>query len=212
MSADLNETLSAMMDGEANELETHRALKSMGGAESATWQRYQTVSSILKQDKSLFLGSDVSAQVSAAIAEEKPHKQSAFTAWKPVASFATAAAVTLAVFIGVQTNQTGVSDFSPTVAAADVTAQEAADVTAQEAASRVSAGAQGLSLTTNEGFATASAQLVSQNTQLATERAVADAIAAERLQSYLEQHTAHSVHNANQGVLPFARVEEAQSR
>jgi|AACY02.13.fsa_nt_gi Negative regulator of sigma E activity len=204
MSVDLNETLSAMMDGEANELETHRALKSMGGAGSATWQRYQTVSSILKQDKSLFLGSDVSALVSAAIAEEKPHKQSAFTAWKPVASFATAAAVTLAVFIGVQTNQTGVSDFSPTVAAADVTAQEAA--------SRVSAGAQGLSLTANEGFATASAQLVSQNTQLATERAVADAIAAERLQSYLEQHTAHSVHNANQGVLPFARVEEAQSR
>ena len=204
MSVEMNETLSAMVDGEANELETRRALKNMSDEESQTWQRYQTVSSVIQQDKNLFLGSDISAAVSSAIANEALHKAASTFAWKPLASFAVAASITMAVFVGLQLDNGADVGVSADIAAVDTATAEAA--------SRVSAGSQGLSLTANEGFATASAQLESQNTQLIAERAIADAIAAERLQTYMEQHTAHSAHNSNQGVLPFARVEEAQTR
>lgn len=204
MSPNMNETLSAMVDGEASELELRRTLKAMSEAEGQTWQRYQTVSSILKQDKGLFLGSDISAAVNAQIANEVPHKQKSFAAWKPLASFAVAASITMAIFVGLQNNDGVELGLGTEIAAVDTTSAEAAK--------RVSAGSQGLALAANEGFATASAQLESSNTQRVTERAVADAIAAERLQTHLEQHTAHSAHNSNQGVLPFARVEEAQAK
>lgn len=205
MSDKMHETLSAMVDGEANELELRRALTTMSDDDSQTWRRYQLVSSLLRQDKTTFMSSDISAAVSAAVATEKTPKRAA-NAWKPVASFAVAASVTLALFVGLQWQQTTDLGASPAVAEVDV------ETIANEAANRVAAGSQGLSLAAGEGFATASAHVAGQSEQLATERAIADAIAAERLQTYLEQHTAHSAANSNQGVLPFVRVEEAQAQ
>ncbi len=202
MSNRLNESLSAMIDGEAEELELRRVIRSIDDEALQKWQRYQMASSIIKQDKGLFLGSDISAAVSQAIAEEKPHKKTIPVAIKSVISFAVAASVTLAVFTGLQFTQNNEGGVTP--AMLDVATNE----TTTSANTPVFGG--GLSLSAQPGFSTVSANLDVPNQSVATERAVADAIAADRLNVYLEKHTSHSTYNNNQGLLPFARVNDTK--
>lgn len=202
MSYEVNETLSAIQDGEASELELRRFLKTATEEDMDTWQRYQRTASVIREDKGLFAGSDISSAVAEAIAEEQPLKQAATIPWKPVASFAAAASITLALFTGIQVAQNG--------SATGVEQQVQVAATA-DANLPVATGANGLSLTAENGFATVSAQLEQPLTrQMKTESTVADAIAAERLQTYLEQHTTHSALNTSQGVLPFVRVDNAE--
>jgi len=200
MSQNLNETLSAMMDGEANELEMRRALKDADSESMETWSRYQTVSSIMKQDKDLFLGSDISAAVAAAVADEKTPRQGMSAGLKSGLSFAAAACVTLAVFAGLQLN-TSDEGLVPAVPQVAETEQNNTPVFA---------GGQGLSLQAEQGFATVSGQVQLQSEQVVTERAVADAIAADRLNAHLGEHSLSNSLNNNEGVLPFARMESTE--
>lgn len=101
------ESLSALMDGESNELEVRRTLKSVAQDPtlSETWRRYHLAQSLLKGQE-MASSIDISAGVMAAIdAQEqapqtisKPQSQW----WQGAASMAAAASVTLAVLLGVQ--------------------------------------------------------------------------------------------------------------
>ncbi len=73
----LEETLSAMVDGEASELELRRALQALDGENGqdlrARWQRYHLASSAIRKDIPSSISMDLSASISAAISEEPAH-------------------------------------------------------------------------------------------------------------------------------------------
>ena len=124
--SDKYESISALMDAEATELEVRRILK--GAANdyelSETWRRYHLAQTVLK-GQSIHSTVDISSGVMAAIDSiESPTDSSTHASddsqvdkrkdrwYQGAASMAVAASVTLAVLIGVQTfsNDTGISE------------------------------------------------------------------------------------------------------
>ena len=71
MTNDLRESISALMDDEANEIEVHRVLSKMddeGFRDS--WKRYQTISSVMRGEGADSLHMDISKNISAAVQNE----------------------------------------------------------------------------------------------------------------------------------------------
>lgn len=100
----LQESLSALMDNEANELEVRRVLAAEAGGDlDATWSRYQVARAALHREP-LQPGLNLAAAVSAAIADEPAlvpviGRSRWHLGW---ARAAVAASVTLAVLAGVR--------------------------------------------------------------------------------------------------------------
>ena len=92
------ESLSAVMDGEAQELEVRRTLDAIAGDTSLRdrWQRYHCVSDALHGQFASDTEIDVSKGVFEALETEKPMSRN------PLWSMAVAASVTLAVVMGGQ--------------------------------------------------------------------------------------------------------------
>ncbi len=76
MNERLKESLSALLDGEVNELELQRILSQEDRQEvSACWQRYHAVREWIQLDSSLRVKVDIRASVMNAInKDEPPHK------------------------------------------------------------------------------------------------------------------------------------------
>ena len=91
-------SVSALIDGEANDLDLARVLKTGDESEAmrAYWQRQQQYRAVMKSGGSAFSAVDVSSGVTAAIAEDKPRFAN------PLVSMAVAASVTIAVVLGGQ--------------------------------------------------------------------------------------------------------------
>lgn len=104
----LGESLSALMDGEASDLDTRRVLKALALEDSQNamlmrdkWRRYQSVSSVMKGD--VVCKVDYSADITCAIAEEAVFKVNPLV--KILSSsgrLAIAASVALVAVLGVQ--------------------------------------------------------------------------------------------------------------
>lgn len=94
----LQETLSAVMDNEADELELRRVLAACGeDAElRSTWSRYQLARSVMHREPTL-PKLDIAAAVSAALADEAAPPKAEKGPWRMVGRLAVAASVTLAV-------------------------------------------------------------------------------------------------------------------
>ncbi|MCF7982441.1 MAG: sigma-E factor negative regulatory protein [Pseudomonadales bacterium] len=118
MTDNLRESISALMDNEANELELHRLLSSMEQSDEVrnTWKRYQLASFAMKRNLPKNLNIDISAQVAQAIADEDIEietggmiKQAGWNRLiKPLTSVAVAASVAFVVVFGaLQVNQSG---------------------------------------------------------------------------------------------------------
>jgi sigma-E factor negative regulatory protein RseA len=102
----LEESVSAVMDGEADELELRRVLAAAGEdpALRERWARYQLARSVMHK-QIVVPGLDLSSAVSAAIAGEEsppPAQQPASSGWRQLGRLAVAASVTLAVLAGVR--------------------------------------------------------------------------------------------------------------
>ncbi len=97
----LQESLSAVMDNEADELELRRVLSASEGEDvRANWARYQIARAAMHKEL-LVPRLDIAAAVSAALADEAaPAKTSA--PWRGLARLAVAASVTVAVLAGVR--------------------------------------------------------------------------------------------------------------
>jgi len=96
----LEESLSALVDGEATELEVRRLLKASDEQYEGlrdSWLRYQTASSATKSDFPSAEFRDLSSSISAAIDQEPAHSVKAKPAkasiWSGVGRFAVAASV-----------------------------------------------------------------------------------------------------------------------
>lgn len=104
-SESLKESLSALMDNEADELEVRRVLKACGDDSSlrSDWARYQTARALMHKEP--WQGKiDLSAGIAAAIANDPvPTLAAAKTSriWQSVGRLAVAASVTVAVLVGV---------------------------------------------------------------------------------------------------------------
>ncbi|GAB3385042.1 sigma-E factor negative regulatory protein [Azotobacter armeniacus] len=98
----LYESLSAVMDGEADEMELHRVLTaSKDDAEfRAAWSRYQLARAAMHKEL-LEPRLDIAAAVSAALSTENAPKVRRFS-WGVVGRLAVAASVTVAVLAGVR--------------------------------------------------------------------------------------------------------------
>lgn len=117
----LDESLSALMDGEASELEVQRLLKesdASGGVLGERWARYQLAASVMRGEKVAPVSLGLAASISAAIADEPPltapaEPRAANDAaaprsgwWRPLSRGAVAATVAFAAVLGVQQMQT----------------------------------------------------------------------------------------------------------
>lgn len=121
------EELSALMDGEASELEIRRVLKSVDESPELTekWRRYQMARSVMRGERQLCAG-DISAQVALALESEPCHETVPPSAdsqdgarptlngfWRSIASMAVAASVTAIVILGANSFNGGAPQPSP---------------------------------------------------------------------------------------------------
>jgi sigma-E factor negative regulatory protein RseA len=98
----LQESLSAVMDNEADELELRRVLNAVDDAETrATWSRYQVARAAMHKEL-LLPNLDIASAVSAALADEAVPAKVKKGPWRSIGRLAVAASVTVAVLAGVR--------------------------------------------------------------------------------------------------------------
>lgn len=106
MNERLKESLSALMDGEVDELELGRLLKQAEGDPQvlAAWSRYHLVSGLMKREPLMPASERLVARLHQALKDEADlFEPSSEVRWlKPVASVAVTVAVTFAVVLGYQ--------------------------------------------------------------------------------------------------------------
>ena len=98
----LQESLSAVLDNEADELELRRVLSAVEDSETrATWSRYQVARAAMHKEL-LMPNLDIASAVSAALAEEAAPAKVQKGPWRGIGRLAVAASVTVAVLAGVR--------------------------------------------------------------------------------------------------------------
>jgi sigma-E factor negative regulatory protein RseA len=184
MNERMNESLSALMDGETDELEVRRLLNQLEQDDElrGTWQRYQMIGSLMRGEPAAAV--DLSRGIMQALDGEpmdevsRPQVVAASShRFRWLASTAVAASVTLAVLVGVRMN----------------TADPVALVAEQQTQ------------------APAPVQLASAPVQALSEADAAQLEAAQRkLQEYVLQHTEQATMTGSRAAIPFARVVDFQ--
>jgi sigma-E factor negative regulatory protein RseA len=187
------ESLSALMDGEADELEIRRVLNQLDKDDELrdNWKNYHLMGSLMRDESidSLDLTRGINqvldgelapkgaagVHVLGAMASQVKTSRSAW--YKPLTSVAVAASVTLAVLLGVQL------------------------IEPNDGLGLAANGDNSLSL--QQGELTASTLTIEEQQQLEN--------AQNQLQDYILQNSAES-NEEKKGILPFARVVEFQSQ
>ena len=195
MSEQLRESLSALMDDEANELELQRLLKQVGDDAElrSTWIRYNAARSVMSGQEVSHMQLDISAKVRASIDAEPQSsgeslKQRLF---RPMASFAVAASVAATVVIGGQqlAQVGGVDPYN---------------------ASSIASGASPVGLVNSLGATTVQASYGTESVPVLqpAARTAYKELARQRMQMYMQEHAEHAALNSPHGLIPFARVPE----
>jgi len=186
MNEALRESLSAVMDGEGDELALRRLLARSEEAElRATWSRYHLARDALKGHAAA-VGVDLSGAVRQAIEAEAVPRRKAAGSWRSVASFAIAASVTAVVVLG---------------------GRELAGVGDRPGATPVAAPV-GLVNTIGASPVRASYGARAVPALQPTAAGAYDELARQRLRLYSQDHAEQAALNTPQGLIPFARVPE----
>ncbi|MDZ7784904.1 MAG: sigma-E factor negative regulatory protein [Halioglobus sp.] len=198
MSEKLRESLSALMDGEADELELQRVLASIDGDRNLrrAWSRYNAARAVMTGHAIGALELDISEKVSDAIRQQPLAEATAGgpgqRLLRPLASFAIAASVAVVVVLGGR--QLAVVNSPGTLAEPVSVAARPSPVGVLNSLGatpvRASYGTQSL-----------------PGLQPAT-RSAYDELARQRMSRYMQQHAEHASLNSPQGLIPFARVTE----
>jgi sigma-E factor negative regulatory protein RseA len=200
MSERMRESLSAMMDDEAQELELERVLSRIAedGELRQTWVRYSAVRAALSGQQVACPGRDISGAVRLALSSEADApsdlagKGIRERVLRPLASFAVAASVAATVVIGGQ-QLARISGAGP------------------EAGDSVLAGnASPVGMVNSLGATSVQASFGTQAVpvlQPATRTAYRE-LARQRMEKYMQEHAEHAALNSPQGLVPFARVAE----
>lgn len=185
----LRESLSAVMDNEADELELRRVLAASEDDElRSTWARYQVARAAMHREL-LVPQLDIASAVSAALADEAVPANKA-PVWRQVGRVAVAASVTVAVLAGVRFyNQDELSG-------AQLAQQDAAPVLFVPQA-------QGPALLAGYSRGEEAGQ-VAETGSLSWHE--------QRLPDYLRQHAQQGVVGASESALPYARAASLENR
>ena len=189
MSEKQTESLSALMDGELDELGMRRLLNDMDSDPNvkAQWARFHLMRDAVKGDMSPFAGVDISAAVSQALESEPvSQQQTAQKPWfKAVAGLSVAASVALAVVVGARFNPlTQTQGFDAQIANKPSVEVVAPDISKFTTPSMIAQNPNGI-----EGVDEQELQQAQQ-----------------RLNSYLKQHAQDSAIGQGRTAMPFARV------
>ncbi|MFT5603241.1 MAG: sigma-E factor negative regulatory protein RseA [Paracoccaceae bacterium] len=186
MSKDIRESLSALMDGEASELEVRRLLREDSEELSEVWSRFHRQQAVLHNERS-FAELDVSSAVRSALVDEQPHRKNVLRDWRrPLGGLAVAASVAALVVFGLGGN-------SPSGVQLTSTQQTT------EQGGRVYLSAPTASAT---GTVNASAA----STEAPRFQAVNDEQSRQRFERLLQQHTERAAVNSGQGMVAYARL------
>ncbi|WKD50899.1 sigma-E factor negative regulatory protein [Microbulbifer spongiae] len=217
----LNESLSALMDGEVDELELQRILRATAasGDLSACWSRYQLAASVIRREQVASVDSDLSASISSAIALEAPLSQTTgdgrITAtlglanhrwWRSLSHGAVAATVAFAAILGVQ-QITGIQQNTveavPQLAKTERPAQPVVQSAPQPSGFYVPAPS-------TRSVSTAVPRFVPEQRSGAVGQAVIQQAPTPELMRHLNrvmiQHSEQAAHIGSQGMVPFARA------
>lgn len=197
----LGESISALVDGEADELELRRLLASADTQSVRnTWRDYHLQRDMLAGVDMQFAHLDISQRVQAALAAETlPAVAVAGSRWwRPLASVAVAASVATVVVIGARSFSPGSDNGNAAVAQTqpvfNVNRAYPQFSPVMSPASNVAVSAQYSDLIPNVGVQ-----------QVALDP---DQLAQQRLQQYLLRHTERAALNNGQGVINFAKVSQ----
>ena len=210
----LDQSLSALMDGEATDMELHRLLKEVSERSELRdkWKRYHMVSSALKGDAAI-TPIDYSAAISAAIDEESSHRQSVLAGFVGSAGrFAIAASVALVAVLGVQQLNSPLDSVAPVSEFAGI---EQVDEENVGPAIQFPSGFQPIinARTVSAGGNNKSSQFVTPVIEVRqqAERNYSEAQLRAYMNDVMARHSNHAALNSNQGMLPFARLNEAEA-
>ncbi len=214
----LAESISALMDNQASELELQRILKaSEQDAEvKATWARYQMASAVIRGEQAPIVMSDFAARISAAIDEEDTlvEQPAPVVASKPqqgwryqLGRVALVASVAGGMILGV--GELNVATLAPQVAGNSVTAPVQAPV---DTSISLPSGINSPMLNTRTvavqtGFESRPQENRRVNFQpRQPNTAVSDEEVSRYVNQMIKAHSDNAAMNAGQGVLPYARV------
>nr|WP_314485231.1 RseA family anti-sigma factor [uncultured Pseudomonas sp.] len=191
----LQESLSAVMDNEADQLELRRVLNAVDDAETrATWSRYQVARAAMHKEL-LLPNLDIASAVSAALADEAVPAKAKQGPWRTVSRVAVAASVTLAVLAGVRLyNQ---DDITGAQLAAQQPVQQGVTVPQAQGPAVLAGYSESSDQPTGP-----MANGVLQN----------QAGWDQRLPGYLRQHAQESALKGTETALPYARAASLENR
>jgi len=194
----LQESLSAVMDNEADELELRRVINALDDAETrATWSRYQVARAVMHKEL-LDPRLDLSAAVSAAIADEVAPVKAGRGPWRSLGRLAVAASVTVAVLAGVRLyNQDDITG-------AELAQQQPAQQQQSPSMPQVKGPA------VLAGYTTESSEAPGPmaNGVLQGQQGWND----QRLPGYLRQHAQEAAVKGTESALPYARAASLENR
>lgn len=198
----LHESLSAVMDNEADELELRRVLAADGESETrATWSRYQLARAAMHREL-IEPRLDIASAVSAALADEPVHtispaKPQRKSAWRNMGRIAVAASVTVAVLAGVRLYNQG------EVAGPHIAQQAPQPSIAVPQATQGPAVLAGYSGSDNAGAMDADTSAEGS----------AEGWHEQRLPAYLRQHAQQAAFGSeSESALPYARAASMEER
>ena len=191
----LQESLSAVMDNEADELELRRVLNAIDDSETrATWSRYQVARAAMHKEL-LLPKLDIASAVSAALADEAVPAKVTSGPWRSLGRLAVAASVTVAVLAGVRMyNQ---DEITGVELAAQQPAQQSLSVPQVQGPAVLAGYTEGSDQATGP-----MANGVLQN----------QAGWDQRLPGYLRQHAQESALKGTESALPYARAASLENR
>ena len=198
MSEKMRESLSALLDDEANELEIQRIVSQVDSDQELrqTWRRYNLASQVMGGQQQPWQTADISARVRSQIEQEQTGASTAGLGQRllrPVASFAVAASVAATVVIGGQ-QIASLSGADPAAGSAPALAASASPVGLVN-----SLGA----TTVQASYGTRSVPVLQPATRTAYNE-----LARQRMERYMQEHAEQAALNTPQGLIPFARVSE----
>lgn len=225
----LKESVSALMDNQASELELRRILKQLPEDPelAATWRRYQLASHLLHRSETALLHVDLSSAISRAIETEAAHSvahQKLAAPWLRWATkSAVAASVALAVLIGAQQFSAGPA--APLAVAPNAVPAVEINASAQqvaEANTDLNSGAISVVQSAPDGFSLPSPMARSVSSQADRLQTMPvqpmsldqtdwrnDPEVQAQLNQMLLDHASSSATHGSFGLLPYTRISAA---
>lgn len=218
----MNESLSALVDGEVSEMELHRILKATESDEELreNWSRYNRVGQAMRGDLPQVPMVDLSASIREAIDTEDAHKVASSASWSQKLSRVAVAASVAAVMV-VTAQMVGLNGDLNEAQVADAGVPVSSDqLLVPNPAASLPAGFQvpSISARTVSSHAKMPVQEVQPRYYPVVTKAKPTAAAqppAPEVQAYLQRvmeiHADNAAINSSRGMLPYARVPVVES-